>query len=121
MIGLVHWFLRHRFLMISFQPASAVAFGWNIRWWDFWFYLSFRLVITFSVPIAGVLLVFSFVVVPAAIAFQFTRRYDLPTGPIVVCMFGLFLILASLTRIILHRGGDDGGGGGREMSQASAA
>ena len=50
-------------------------------------------------------------------------RYDLPTGPIVVCMFGLFLFLASLTRIILHRGGDDGGGGGggREMSQASAA
>ena len=75
--------------------------------------------ITFSVPIAGVLLVFSFLVVPAAVAFQFTRRYgplaliswlagavasasgllmsfhyDLPTGPIVVCMFGLLLVVA---------------------------
>ncbi len=145
-IGLVHWFLRHRFLTISFQPASAVAFGWKIRWWDFWFYLSFGLVITFSVPIAGVLLVFSFLVVPAAIAFQFTRRYaplaaiswaagvlasaaglavsfryDLPTGPIVVCMFGLFLILAYLTRVIFHRGVGDDDGAGREMSQASAA
>ena len=48
--------------------------GWSIRWWDFLFYLSFGIVITFSVPIAGVLLVFSFLVVPAAIAFQFTRR-----------------------------------------------
>ena len=112
-IGLFHWVLRRRFLTISFHPETALANGWRIRWWDFLFYLSFGIVITFSVPIAGVLLVFSFLVVPAAIAFQFTRRqgplaviswlagaaasaagllisfrYDLPTGPIVVCMFG---------------------------------
>ena len=92
-------------------------------WWDFWFYLSFGVVITFSVPIAGVLLVFSFLVVPAAVAFQFTRhqgylaviswiagvlasalgiwisfKYDLPTGPVVVCVFGLALLLAWATR-----------------------
>jgi zinc/manganese transport system permease protein len=118
-IGLFHWVLRRRFLTISFQPATALANGWSIRWWDFLFYLSFGIVITFSVPIAGVLLVFSFLVVPAAIAFQFTDRqgalavlawltgalasasgllisfhYDLPTGPIVVCMFGLLLLVA---------------------------
>jgi zinc/manganese transport system permease protein len=118
-IGLFHWFLRQRFLTISFHPERAIAKGWSIRWWDFLFYLSFGLVITLSVPIAGVLLVFSFLVVPAAIAFQFTRRqgvlaiiawlagalasaagllvsfhYDLPTGPIVVCMFGLLLLAA---------------------------
>jgi zinc/manganese transport system permease protein len=122
-VGLFHWVLRQRFLTISFAPESAVARGWRIRWWDFLFYLSFGLVITFSVPIAGVLLVFSFLVVPAAIAFQFTRRqgmlaalswiagalasaaglwvsfhYDLPTGPVVVCMFGLLLLLAYLLR-----------------------
>ena len=73
-IGVFHWILRRRFLTISFQPETALAKGWRIRWWDFWFYLSFGIVITFSVPIAGVLLVFSFLVVPAAIAFQFTRR-----------------------------------------------
>jgi len=80
-------------------------------------------VITFSVPIAGVLLVFSFLVVPAAVAFQFTRRqgtlaviswlsgalasalglwvsfhYDLPTGPVIVCMFGVVLLGAYLAR-----------------------
>ena len=79
-IGLFHWVLRRRFLTISFHPEIALANGWRIRWWDFLFYLSFGIVITFSVPIAGVLLVFSFLVVPAAIAFQFTRRQ----GPLAV-------------------------------------
>ena len=122
-LGLFHWVLRRRFLTISFQPETALANGWSIRWWDFLFYLTFGIVITFSVPIAGVLLVFSFLVVPAAIAFQFTRRigalavvswvagaaasaagllvsfhYDLPTGPIIVCMFGLLLLVAVAVR-----------------------
>jgi len=128
-IGVIHWILRHRFLTISFEPAEAVAKGWNLRVWDFWFYLSFGVVITFSVPIVGVLLVFSFLVVPAAIAFQFTRslgrlallawiagvvasagglwisfHFDLPTGPVVVCVFGLLLIIASLGRRMLQPG-----------------
>ena len=123
LIGLFHWVLRRRFLTISFQPETALAQGWKIRWWDFLFYVSFGLVITFSVPIAGVLLVFSFLVVPAAVAFQFTRKqgtlaliswlagalassvglwisfhYDLPTGPVIVCVFGLVLLAAYLLR-----------------------
>jgi zinc/manganese transport system permease protein len=118
-IGLFHWLLRRRFLTISFHPERAEAQGWNVRLWDFLFYLSFGIVITFSVPIAGVLLVFSFLVVPAAVAFQFTRRqgalavvswiagvlasatglwlsfrYDLPTGPLIVCAFGAVLLIA---------------------------
>jgi zinc/manganese transport system permease protein len=122
-VGLFHWILRRRFLTISFNPDSALAEGWRIRWWDFLFYFSFGLVITFSVPVAGVLLVFSFLVIPAAIAFQFTRRqgmlaaiswfagvlasagglwisfrYDLPTGPLVVCAFGVLLLAAYLVR-----------------------
>ncbi len=122
-VGLFHWILRRKFLTISFEPEEAEKQGWSLKWWDFWFYLSFGIVITFSVPIVGVLLVFSFLVVPAAIAFQFTRRlnglaviswfagvlasaggiaisfhYDLPTGPVVVCVFGLLLLLAFLLR-----------------------
>ena len=122
-IGVFHWVLRRRFLTISFHPETALANGWSIKWWDFLFYLTFGIVITFSVPIAGVLLVFSFLVVPAAIAFQFTRRhgalaivawlagavasasgllvsfrYDLPTGPIVVVMFGALLLVAGAVR-----------------------
>lgn len=133
LIGAFHYVLRRRFLTISFEPERAVREGWRIRWWDFWFYLSFGLVITFSVPIAGVLLVFSFLVVPAAIAFTFTQalrrltliawgagllasasgiaisfRYDLPTGPLVVVMFAVLLVLALLTRRLFvpgHRPG----------------
>ena len=122
-VGLFHWILRRRFLTISFDPAAAEREGWKLRLWDFWFYLSFGIVITFSVPIVGVLLVFSFLVVPATIAFQFTRRhgylaliswiagvivsalgitisfkYDLPTGPVVVCVFGIALLLAWAVR-----------------------
>src|SRR5205809_5303131 len=44
-LGLFHWVLRRRFLTISFQPETALANGWKIRWWDFLFYLSFGLVI----------------------------------------------------------------------------
>ncbi len=127
LVGLFHWILRHRFLTISFEPEIALAKGWNLKLWDFLFYLSFGLVITFSVPIVGVLLVFSFLVVPAAIAFQFTRRtgalaalswvagvissagglwlsfrYDLPTGPVVVCVFGLLLLIAYASRKVLR-------------------
>ena len=127
-VGIFHWALRRRFLTISFEPETALARGWSIRWWDFLFYLSFGIVITFSVPIAGVLLVFSFLVVPAAVAFQFTRRqrtlaaiswiagtlasagglwlsfrYDLPTGPVIVCMFGVVLLAAYGLRRALGR------------------
>ncbi len=130
-LGLFHFALRRRFLTISFEPEKALGLGWRIRWWDFLFYLSFGIVITFSVPIAGVLLVFSFLVVPAAVAFQFSRsqrvlvalswltglvasagglafsfRYDLPTGPVIVCMFGLLLLLAYIGRRLSSRAPD---------------
>lgn len=120
-IGAFLFLLRRRFETVSFEPRRADAAGWRIRWWDFWFYLAFGIVITFSVPIGGVLMVFSFLVVPAVTAFLFTRnprlltviswttgavasaaglavsyRYDLPTGPVVVCTFGVILGLAGV-------------------------
>jgi len=123
-LGVFHFLLRRRFLTISFNPEEAEARGWKIRWWDFVFYLSFGVVITLAVPIAGVLMVFSFLVVPAVIANLFTtdkRRLtiiawssgalasifglwlsytqDLPTGPLVVCMYGLLLVVAA----VLHK------------------
>ena len=120
-IGAFLFVLRRRFETVSFDPKRADAAGWRIRWWDFWFYLAFGIVITFSVPIGGVLMVFSFLVVPAVTAFLFTRsprlltiiswgtgalasaaglavsyHYDLPTGPVVVCTFGVILLLAGV-------------------------
>ena len=122
-LGLFHFVLRRRFLTISFHPEQAEQAGWRVKWWDFWFYLSFGVVITFSVPVGGVLMVFTFLVVPAAIAFLFTRdmrklayiawgsgalasflglwlsyKYDLPTGPLIVCMYGVLLAAAGVLR-----------------------
>ncbi len=119
-VGIFHWFLRKRFLTISLRDEEAERLGWRIRWWDFLFYASFGVAVTAAVPIAGVLLVFTFLVVPAVIAFLFTRRtglllaiswgagalasaaglwssfqWDLPTGPLIVCVFGLALLVAT--------------------------
>jgi zinc/manganese transport system permease protein len=118
-LGVFQYVLRRRFLTISFHPQEAEQAGWNIRWWDFLFYLSFGVVITLAVPIAGVLMVFSFLVVPAVIANLFTSdkrklaiiswatgalasslglwlsyTQDLPTGPLIVCVYGLLLVVA---------------------------
>lgn len=126
-IGAVLYVLRHKFERISFEPERAHAEGFRMRWWDFWFYLLFGIVITFSVPLGGVLMVFSFLVVPAVTAFLFTRRpalltviswstgavasalglalsytYDLPTGPTIVCSYGLVLLLAALVRRLMR-------------------
>jgi zinc/manganese transport system permease protein len=127
-LGAVLFALRRRFELISFDEEKAVAQGWHIRWWDFWFYLVFGLVITFSVPLGGVLLVFSFLVVPAVIAFLFTQHpraltliawgtgalasagglalsysRDLPTGPTIVCTYGFVLLLAAGLRRLTRR------------------
>jgi zinc/manganese transport system permease protein len=127
-IGVVHWLLRARFLTISLRPELAREKGWRVAWWDFLFYALFGIVVTSSVAIAGVLLVFSFLVIPAVIAFLFTARTapllsiawssatlatllglygsfatDMPTGPVVVCAFAIVLILAFVLRRIIKR------------------
>ncbi len=125
-VGVVHWLFRERFLTISLNEDEAERKGWRVRWWDFLFYATFGVVITVAVPVAGVLLVFTFLVVPAVVAFLFTRhtlslillswassaiasavglaasfRYDLPTGPLIVCVFGLVLLAAGGVRRVL--------------------
>src|SRR5262244_3514240 len=124
LIGLFHWLCRRPFLLISTDPERAYREGWRVRGWDFLFYASFGVVVTSSVRIAGVLLVFSYLIVPTlaanlmggsvsrrlAIAWSFgtlvsviamiaSVSVDTPTGATVVCAFGLILLLlAALTR-----------------------
>jgi zinc/manganese transport system permease protein len=120
-VGALHVALRRRFMQISFHPEQAYAEGRWVRLWDFIFYMTFAFVITSSVAIAGVLLVFSFLVIPAVIATLFATRIparlalgwsvgiaaclagmiasyrlDLPSGPAVVASLGLALLLAGL-------------------------
>lgn len=128
-IGALLVVFRRRFEMISFDPAGAARTGLRVRAWDFLFYLLFGITVTFSVPIAGVLLVFTFLVVPAVIAFLFFKPpalpmpflawamgtlactlglwvsyvSDLPTGPIIVCTFGAVLVLAAAVKWLFFR------------------
>jgi len=119
-VGLFHWIFRKRFLAISMGQEIP-----HVRWWDFLFYTSFGFVVTSSVAIAGVLLVFSYLIVPSVAAMLFARRvgtrlafgwimgalvsaggvwlsfqYDLPTGATIVCTFGAVLGALALLRLL---------------------
>ncbi|MCC7382204.1 MAG: metal ABC transporter permease [Deltaproteobacteria bacterium] len=74
-IGALHWVLRRQFMQISIDPEGAAREGLAVRRWDFAFYVSFALVITLSVHIAGVLLVFCFLIAPAVCAALFTSDF----------------------------------------------
>jgi zinc/manganese transport system permease protein len=118
-IGLLHWAIRRPLLAISFDAAGAA--GRAVRAWDFVFYASFGVVVTSSVRIAGVLLVFAYLVVPATAAALLARSvrgrlalgwaagvlvsagalaaswaWDLPTGATVVVAFGALLAAVAL-------------------------
>src|SRR2546425_4629799 len=126
-IGIFHIVFRKKFLLISLDPERAEASGIRVRLWDILFYMSFGVVITKSVAIVGVLLVFSYLVVPAVIAlmwcesvrarlllgwlvailastagFVWSFYSDYPTGPAVVVMLGIFLIMSSIVYYIRH-------------------
>jgi len=121
LIGLFHWLCRRPFFLISTDPDAAFHQGWRVRLWDFVFYASFGVVVTSSVRVGGVLLVFSYLIVPAlaggalggsigtrlAIGWAFgtlvsvlgmvaSAAFDLPTGATVVCAFGLTLLALAL-------------------------
>jgi len=138
-IGLFHYLFRKKFLLISINPRAAEAQGISIRLWDFLFYASFGFVVTSSVAIAGVLLVFCYLIVPSVGAMLFADRIgprlaigwtmgtlvsamgvylsvrlDLPTGATIVCTFGAVLILMFLVHVFLyHRGEADALAGAR--------
>jgi zinc/manganese transport system permease protein len=127
-IGLFHFVFRKKFLLISINPAGAEAQGVSIRLWDFLFYASFGFVVTSSVAIAGVLLVFCYLIAPSVGAMLFADRIgprlaigwtmgtlvsalgvylsvvlDLPTGATIVCTFGGVLALMFLLYFLLRR------------------
>jgi zinc/manganese transport system permease protein len=73
-IGLFHFIFRKKFLLISMNHNKAEQTGLNVRFWDFLFYASFGFVVTSSVAIAGVLLVFCYLIVPSVGAMLFADR-----------------------------------------------
>lgn len=127
-VGLFHFVFREKFLAISMDAQKAEADGLNVKLWDFLFYASFGFVVTSSVAIAGVLLVFCYLIVPSVAAMLYAEsigkrlaigwtmgtvvsalgiylsvKLDLPTGATMVCTFGLVLILMALLRPLVGR------------------
>ena len=118
-LGAFHYVFRRPLLSITFSRNREQ----KVFFWDLAFYATFGFAVTSSVHAAGVLMVFSVLVIPAVIAFFFTQQFakalwlaygvgtaaivlglvvsftlDWATGPVLVCSFGFFLILALVLR-----------------------
>ncbi len=127
-IGAFHYAFRRKFLAISLNGQQAELHGINVKLWDFLFYASFGFVVTSSVSIAGVLLVFCYLIVPSVAAMLYadtigrrlaigwtmgtvvsalgvylSLQLDLPTGATIVCTFGLVLIVMAAVRPLVQR------------------
>lgn len=117
-VAIIHFVFRKKFLALSFEPARAEAENISVRGWDFLFYALFGLVVTTFVQIGGVLLVFSYLIIPAVCAnFLASRlvsllligwavstlgsvaglycsyRFNWPTGAAIVCVLGVVLLI----------------------------
>jgi len=126
-IGVFHFIFRRQFLAISMDHSRATVGGLSVRFWDFLFYASFGFVVTSSVAIAGVLLVFCYLIVPSVAAMLYadtigkrlaigwsmgtivsalgvylSLQLDLPTGATIVCTFGLVLIVMAAVRPLVQ-------------------
>jgi zinc/manganese transport system permease protein len=127
-IGLFHYIFRKNFLAISMNHDVEQVNGMSVRFWDLLFYGSFGFVVTSSVAIAGVLLVFCYLIVPSVAGMLFAKtigkrlavawtmgflvsalgiylsvKLDLPTGAAIVCTFGIVLALMGIVKALLYR------------------
>jgi zinc/manganese transport system permease protein len=126
LIGLLHFAFRKRFFLITKNPDRAEASGTNIWFWDFIFYASFGIVVTSSVRIAGVLMVFSLLTIPSVAAafsvqgstkqvwfgwifgtlgcilgLEASLRADTSAGPTIIFIFILMLVICGLRRMLM--------------------
>src|SRR5256885_14076853 len=119
-LGAFYTAFHKRFVLISSDPAAAIKSGMRVRLWDFLFYAAFALIVVSFVRVAGVLLTFTYLIVPAVCGVMLAQRWigrlaigwgvataasllglwasyrlDLPTGAAVVCACGLLLAIVS--------------------------
>lgn len=122
-LGAFHIVLRKPFMLITQDVAAADRSGMRVKLWDSLFYCSFALMVTQSVGVAGVFVVFSFLIIPAACASLFAKRFaaqlilawlvavlitmaglllsaagDMPTGSSLVSCFGATLVICAIVR-----------------------
>jgi len=121
-VGLCFYLFRKPLSRISEDYERARSEGLRVVWWDFLFYTLLGVVITLAVRIAGVVVVFAFLIIPATISALFTPRLgarlviawvcggvaslsgllfsyylDFSVGPAVALFLGVVLVLAAST------------------------
>ena len=129
LVGVVHFVFRRRFIALSFGSEQSSQTLWSLRLWDFLFYALFGLVVTSFVQVGGVLLVFSYLIVPAVcgnylaatlaggMAVGWTvatlasvgglyasYQLDLPTGAAIVCALGVAMVLGAVVSRVRRLG-----------------
>ena len=122
-IGGLQYIFRDKILPISENYQKAKEEGINVRFWDFFFYFTLGIVVIHSVKIGGILVVFAFLIIPAAISILFSDKWgtrvaigwitgtvvtvfglwhswkwDVPSGPCVILFLGAFLVLALIVK-----------------------
>ena len=127
-LSVFHYCFRSRFISITEGKGSST----NENFWDLLFFVSLGIITVLIVPIAGVLLAYAFLMIPAAIASLFTKDwgralcigwgvgfiasmaglfssyfFDLPYGPTLVLALGLFFVCALALRCFIS--GRNGG------------
>lgn len=125
---LVHVLFYKEFLFVSFDRETARTVGFRVTAWNLLLYLTLGLVISFAMQFAGVMLVFNFLVLPAmtgllvsrsmrgtfgwaigaglaaaVVGFSLSVPFDLPTGPTMIAVSGVLLLIAWLIRLTQHR------------------
>ncbi|MBI5374485.1 MAG: metal ABC transporter permease [Candidatus Schekmanbacteria bacterium] len=127
-LGVFCLIFHKKFWDISTLSGKIVKTDKGRRLWDFIFYCIFGVMVTRSVRVAGVLLVFSFLVIPAvcslffvnkfvkgmiiawgiaivasAIGLGLSGKYDFPTGAALVSAFGITLLLSAVARFFIKK------------------
>jgi zinc/manganese transport system permease protein len=128
LLGVFYGAYHKKFALISSDADAATAQGISVRLWDFLFYAAFALVVVAFVRVAGVLLTFAYLIVPAVCAVMLAKTWlsrlltggavatasslvglwasyqlDLPTGAAIVCACGLALLLTNLYVSVVRR------------------
>lgn len=132
-IGLFHGIFHKKFMLLSQEHERPKDAGFSVPLWNFLFYLSLGFVIAFAIRRGGVLLVFSYLIVPPVSAMLLARQlrlvlliawffavltsffglyfsfqFNLPTGAAIICTFGLLLLISGIIRLISKTRGGPG-------------
>ncbi|MFQ5665277.1 MAG: metal ABC transporter permease [Candidatus Binatia bacterium] len=124
-ICVLHWLFYKELLFTAFDPDMAQTMGYRIQAWEFGFYLILGVAFSLSVSVAGVLVIFAYLVIPATVALVWdvgmhatflvalavavvagiggvalSYQWDLPTGPTIVATLTVLLLLSAGMKLL---------------------